>query len=184
MHVHLNDTITGALTVRRRIIKSQKVGGGPISVNLCPFPKILGIASNWLAYKIIQPIETNHLRTLWPLSHYELDCILPMECLFLQIHISISHFTMDHSWILSCARTRTLFCQPIPGTHWRQDITILSCPFPCHKIAKFQTWLEASFSLHVSETKSWSEVNTIDQFSSHLPNYLASEINSLAKEWA
>jgi len=161
MHVRLNDTITGALTVRRRIIKSQKVGGGPISVNLCPFPKIFGIASNWLAYKIIQPIETN-----------------------LQIHISISHFTMDHSWILSCARTSTLFCQPIPGTHWRQDITILSCPFPCHKITKFQTWLEASFSLHVSETKSWSEVNTIDQFSSHLPNYLASEINSLAKEWA
>lgn len=43
------------------------MGGGPISVNLCPFPKISGISSNWLAYNITQPIETNHLHTLGPL---------------------------------------------------------------------------------------------------------------------
>ena len=48
--------------------KKPKVGGGPISVNLCPFPKISGISSNWLAYNITQPIETNHLHTLGPLS--------------------------------------------------------------------------------------------------------------------
>ena len=72
MHVHLNDTIRGTLTVWRLIIKSQKVGGGPISVNLCPFPKIFGISSNWLAYKITQPIETNYLHTLGPLSPSEL----------------------------------------------------------------------------------------------------------------
>ena len=36
--------------------KGQKVGGGPIPGNLCPFPKIIGIIHS-LAYEITLPIN-------------------------------------------------------------------------------------------------------------------------------
>ena len=39
----LNVTPTGATTVPRPTVKGQKVGGGPISGNLRPFSKIIGI---------------------------------------------------------------------------------------------------------------------------------------------
>ena len=39
----LNYTPTGAMTVLRLIIRSQKVGNGPVPGNLCPFFKIVGI---------------------------------------------------------------------------------------------------------------------------------------------
>ena len=67
----LNDTPTSAMTVLRLAIKGQKVSGGPIPGNPCPFPKIVGIT---------QPIKTNHPHSLGPLSPSEMVHLLSMEC--------------------------------------------------------------------------------------------------------
>ena len=103
----------GVMTVPRLTIKGQKVGDDQISGNPCPFPKIVGITLplislwNYPAHKNYPPPQTEA-------SPSEMAHTLSMECVLCSVNLL--HFTMAHSWILSCVKPRTLTWHPIPGT--------------------------------------------------------------------
>ena len=68
----LSGTPKGAMTVPRLTTEGQKVGGGPVPGDPCPFSKVVGVILPLLAYEITQPIKTNHPVNLGPFSPFEM----------------------------------------------------------------------------------------------------------------
>lgn len=119
--------------------RGQKVGGGSIPRNRCPFPPtpeivglILQLFNLW-----IYPAHRNNPPHILGCSYLLRWATFCLWSVYLS-HYTCFHFTVACcSWILSLVKPVALTWPPIPGTHLRPETWLAShAPFSCNLFTK------------------------------------------------